>query len=141
MRIFFAVFFLAFFSCRSKTAVPKDIIPVAKMTDLLWDVMLADELVVQRYRTAGEAQKLDTSTVLYQQIVKAHGTTQQEFKKSLQFYEGRPDLLQIIIDSLQNRSMIPAVTYKKDTASSKKDSLSRKLFQRPMVRPISDPSR
>lgn len=139
MRIFFAVLLLAFFSCRNKTAVPEGVLPVAKMTDLLWDVMLADELVTQQYRTANEAHKLDTSVVLYQQIATAHGTTQQQFKASLRFYEGRPDLLQIIFDSLQKRSMMPAVVYKKDSTHKKKDSLNRKLFQRPIVPPLGHP--
>lgn len=135
MRLFFAVLLLPFFSCRSKTAVPEGILPVARMTDLLWDVMLADALVSNRYPTAADAKKLDTSVILYQQITKAHGTTQQQFKKSLQFYESRPDLLQRIIDSLQKRSTIPAIAYKHDSTNQKKDTLDRKLFQKPMLRP------
>lgn len=142
MRIFFAALILLLASCRNKTAVPEGIIPVAKMTDLLWDVLMADELVTQRYRTANEAVRLDTSVVLYQQIAAAHGTTQQQFKKSLRFYQSRPDLLQIIFDSLQQRSTKPAVAFSDasdDTVNREKDSLSRKLFQKPIVPPLRRP--
>jgi hypothetical protein len=135
MRLFFAILSLSLFSCDSKTAVPAGVLPAAQMTDVLWDVMLADGLVSYRYPSAREADKLDTSVVLYQQIAKAHGTTQQQLKKSLQFYESRPDLLQVIIDSLQKRSMTPAAAFNADTGRLKKDSLSRKLFRKPMVPP------
>jgi hypothetical protein len=128
MRFFAAVFLLFLFSCRSKTAVPEGIIPVEKMTGVMWDLALADALVNHRYPTGIEAKKLDTSMVVYQQVAKAHGTTQRQLKQSLRFYEGRPDLLQIIIDSLQKRTLLPVAAYKKD-------SVSRKLFKNPMTSP------
>lgn len=140
MKWFLTILSVALFSCQSKTVVPEGVLPVARMTDVLWDVMLADGLVSHRYPSAREAEKLDTSVVLYQQIVKAHGTTQQQFKQSLRFYESRPDLLQVIFDSLQKRSMVPAIAYKTDDSlRQKRDSQSRNLFKRPMLRPMSNP--
>lgn len=127
MKAVLVAVLLFLFSCGSKTAVPKDIISVNNMTSLLWDVMLADVLASNRY-PSDTAKRFDTSVVLYKQITKAHGTTQQQFKKSMQFYEGHPDLLKIIIDSLQKRSNIPIQAYKKDTASG------RKLFKKPKAK-------
>ena len=129
MRFFAAAFLLFLFSCRSKTAVPEGIIPVKQMTGVMWDLALADALVSHRYPAAGEAKKLDTSVVLYQQVAKAHGTTQQQLKRSLRFYEGRPDLLQIIIDSLQKRALLPTAAFNIDSAKN------RKLFKNPMTAP------
>jgi hypothetical protein len=85
-------------------AVPDDVIPVKEMTNLMWDAMLADELVYQRYPVDTSNIRFDTSIIIYQQIVAAHNTTQQQFKKSLKFYQSRPDLLQVILDSLQQRA-------------------------------------
>jgi hypothetical protein len=119
-----AIFFLV--ACGSKTAVPKGILSVNKMTTLLWDVMAADALANNRY-PVDSFKRFDTSVVLYQQIAKAHGTTQAQMKKSLQFYEGRPDLLQIILDSLQKRTIGPLPAKQKDTLKQK-----GKPFQRPM---------
>lgn len=136
MKLFFATALLLLISCRDKTAVPEGILPVAKMTDVMWDVMLADGLVASRYPTVPDSQKLDTSTLLYQQIAKAHNTTQQQLKQSLRFYESRPDLLQLIIDSLQKRAALPPAAYNNsDSQTAKKDSLSRKLFKKAIVRP------
>ena len=123
MKGFFAVLLFVSFSCRSKTSVPEGILPIPQMTNLLWDVILADGLASYRY-PADTLKRFDTSVVLYQQIARAHQTTQQQFKKSLQFYESRPDLLQIIVDSLQKRSTLPVQAYKKDTL--KKPGLIKK---------------
>jgi hypothetical protein len=105
-------------SCTNKSAVPKDVLPVAKMTDVLWDVMLADALANHRY-PLDTMKRFDTSTVLYQQIANAHGTTQARLKRSLQFYESRPDLLQGILDSLQKRATIPPAARPGDTSRRK----------------------
>lgn len=119
MKFFSILFLFFFFSCASKTTVPNGIIPVKEMTGLLWDVFSADALANYRY-PLDSLKRFDTSVVLYQQIAKAHGTTQQQFKKSMQFYEGRPDLLQLIIDSLQQRSSQPLRTAKKDSLKNLK---------------------
>jgi len=119
MKGFFAlVFLLLLVSCGSKTAVPKGILPVPEMTEVMWDVMAADALTSQHY-PIDSLKRFDTSAILYPEIAKAHGTTQAQLKKSLQFYEGRPDLLQIIIDSLQKRAVMPLATHKKDTTKKK----------------------
>ena len=126
MKKFFSILLLFLLSCGSKTAVPKGILPLDKMTNVLWDVMAADAVVNNRY-PVDTIKRFDTSVVLYQQIAKAHGTTQAQMKKSLQFYEGRPDLLQIILDSLQKRTIGPLQANKIDTLKKK-----GKPFQHPI---------
>lgn len=113
----FAVVLLLFFllACGSKTAVPNGILPVPKMTDVLWDVMLADGLASHRYLT-DSVKRFDTSVILYQEIAAAHGTSQQQLRASLRFYESRPDLLQIILDTLQKRATLPLEALKSDTS-------------------------
>lgn len=107
MRIVVILAVCTLFSCSNKKEVPKDVLPVKEMTNVMWDAMLADELANNRYGYDTSRVKLDTSIVLYQQIMQAHNTTQKQFKKSLQFYQSRPDLLQVIIDSLQKRAEKP----------------------------------
>ena len=119
MKGFFALVFLfVLVSCGSKTTVPEGVLPVSEMTEVMWDVMAADALTSQHY-PVDSLKRFDTSAILYPEIAKAHGTTQAQLKKSLQFYEGRPDLLQIIIDSLQKRAVMPLATHKKDTTKKK----------------------
>lgn len=124
MKALRSLLLLTLLSCGRSTAVPEDVLPVAKMTAVLWDVMLADALATQRY-PVDTTKRFDTSVILYAQIAKAHGTTQIELQKSLRFYESRPDLLQPILDSLQKHGSIPAQANKKDTTKTIKKILKR----------------
>jgi hypothetical protein len=85
MKLAAVISLLFLLSCGSKTAVPEGVIPIAKMTDVLWDVMLADGLVSYKYANDPRSRQFDTSVVLYQQVARAHGTTQQQLKQSLRF--------------------------------------------------------
>lgn len=107
MRFLLIVCFLILLSCTPKAKVPKDILQPPQMTNVLWDLIRADEMVTMQYPVDTGTIRFDTSLVLYSQIAKAHNTTQQQFKQSLQFYKTRPDLLQVIIDSLSNRATLP----------------------------------
>lgn len=107
-------------ACQKKEVkVPEGILPPRVMINIMWDNFIADEIVNARYPVDTGTHKKDTIVILYQQITKAHGTTQQQFKKSMQFYEGRPDLLHIILDSLQNRAMAPLTSDRKDSTKVK----------------------
>jgi hypothetical protein len=109
MRIVVILAVCALFSCGNKKEVPKEVLPPKEMTNVLWDVMLADELANKQYGYDASPVKLDTNIVLYQQIMQTHNTTQGQFKKSLQFYQSRPDLLQVILDTLQKRAEKPVI--------------------------------
>lgn len=113
MRPFLILCICFLIACGKKTKVPEGVLPVPQMTNVLWDLMLADELVSNNYPVDTANVRFDTSIQLYSQIAAAHNTTQQQFKQSLQFYKTRPDLMQVIIDTLTNRSVLPADTTSK----------------------------
>jgi len=129
-KVVVSTFLILLLACGSKTAVPKGLLPVPEMTNVLWDVMLADGLARYRY-PIDTVKQFDTSVVLYRQIAQAHGTTQEQFKKSLVFYESRPDLLQIIIDSLQKRSTI--------SVHALSDTARKRPFKKQLVKPTAIP--
>jgi len=118
MRPFFIVCFIFLMACNSAPKVPDNVLPVQKMTDVLWDMMLADELVVTNVPIDTGTVRFDTSMLLYGQIAEAHKTTQQQFKQSIDYYKTRPDLMKVILDTLNNRATIPP------PATINKDSLS-----------------
>lgn len=120
MRLSLFAVLMLLLSCKAKVKTPEGILPLPKMTNILWDAILADELVNQKYPADTGTIRFDTSVVLYSQVAKAHNTTQQQFQQSLQFYKTRPDLMQVIIDSLTARSVLPTVTTQD---SLRKDSL------------------
>jgi uncharacterized protein DUF4296 len=48
----------------------------------------------------------DKSIELYEQVFRIHNITKNEFQKSLDFYQARPDLLKIIFDSISSRQRL-----------------------------------
>jgi hypothetical protein len=93
--------FLFMAACSNRTGIPSDILPPDSVRGILKDMIIAehysdqyiskDSLVPDKKK--GRQQLLDA-------IFKLHHTTRQEFKKSLSFYESRPDMNKIIFDSL-----------------------------------------
>ena len=119
MRTFLIILFLFLVACNKTPKVPDNVLPVPKMTNVLWDMMLADELVAQQVQVDTGNIRMDTSMILYSQIAEAHKTSQQQFKQSLDYYKTRPDLVKVILDTLNNRATAPSAP-----AQFNKDSLS-----------------
>lgn len=103
MRIFFlSLFIIVFFSCRNEVKVPKDILPGSKMEEVMLDLVKADEIVNQQSYADSAAGIRVKRERLYQKVFKIHKVSKEEFKKSLTFYQNRPDLLKIVLDSMYN---------------------------------------
>lgn len=106
--LFFTVFLAA---CSSNANRPKDVLPPGKMGAVLYDVIQADEFVdFAKYRDS-TYQQLNRRTALYDTVFGLHGVTKNNFKKSLDYYQSRPDLLKDILEDLAKKA--------KDTAGYK----------------------
>lgn len=103
MRIFYLIFFLFLIpGCKNDDKVPKGIISQNEMRKLMWDLMRADAYVSDFIMKDSSRNQKTESTTLYEQIFRIHSTNQETFKKSLAFYESRPDLMKPIGDSLRS---------------------------------------
>ena|SRR5687768_995652 len=94
---------LLFFSCKQKTKVPDNILPVDKMEKVLMDMMLADEFYNQKQIDSATIDSF-SRTNLYKAVFTLHKTNKEEFRKSLNFYESHPDLLKTVLDSLHSKA-------------------------------------
>ena len=102
MRILLFFILAVFFSeCVEKDKVPKGIIPQNEMRKLMWDMMRADAFVSDFIMKDSTRNQKAESAILYEKIFSIHSTTEDIFKKSLIFYQSRPDLLKAITDSLR----------------------------------------
>lgn len=102
MRILF--FLPLFFSaCSGGPSVPKDVIPPAKMEAILYDVVRADEMVDFMQMTDSTFRTFSKRASFYDTIFQLHAVKKEDVSKSLKYYQGRPDLLKVILDSLQNK--------------------------------------
>jgi hypothetical protein len=97
--IFYIVVNLA--ACTDRTSIPNDIIPTDSMQKILKDIIIAGEYSAQYIaRDTLKRDKRKANEDLMDSVFKLHHITRESFKKSLSFYESRPDLNKIIFDSL-----------------------------------------
>ena len=102
MRFFlFIILIISNFGCIRDNKVPKDVIPQNQMRKIMWDLMRADAYVTDFVMKDSTRDKKAESAKLYEKVFDIHFTTREIFKKSLAFYESRPDLFKAISDSLR----------------------------------------
>ena len=102
-------------SC-SSDALPKDVFPPGKMESVLYDVIRADEWVDFSILRDSTYRNFGKRSALYDSIFHIHSITKENFRKSLEYYQNRPDLLKGILDSLHRKtdpSRIDSVKIKK----------------------------
>ena len=93
-------FFVA--SC-SGDEIPKDVLPPEKMGAVWYDLTLADELADFAGITDSTYRKLSKRTGLYDTVLQLHKISKEQYKKSEQFYQGRPDLMKEIFEDLKKK--------------------------------------
>ena len=103
MRLFLFIILIIFtFGCIQDKKIPKDILQQNEMRKIMWDLMRADAYVANFIMKDSTKNQKEESAILYEEIFKIHSITREIFKKSLAFYEGRPDLFKTISDSLRS---------------------------------------
>jgi hypothetical protein len=70
---------------------------------VLYDVMRADEMG-DHVRTKDSSLGIEVYTDAYQQIFGIHKISREDFTRSMNYYEGRPEEFKPILDSIQNIS-------------------------------------
>lgn len=115
MSRFIIGLFLVFLITACKDNIPKNILRPKEMGAVLWDVFRADEMATIYANKDSLYKKTDKRNELYQTVFQVHHISKEEFEKSFQFYQSRPDLLKPILDSLQSQT----------NRSTKSDSLKR----------------
>ena len=131
MRYFLITcFFLLFFSCTNRDKVPDNVLSPKKMQSVLWDMLRADQFVATYVVKDTGLNKKQESIKLYQQVFQIHNISKEKFQKSLEFYQNRPDLLKVILDSIFNnqRTMMERLHQPRHDSLPNLDSLRKKLI-------------
>lgn len=103
MRFFLFIFLATvFFGCIRNNRIPKEVLPQNEMRKVMWDLMRADAYISEFIMKDSTRNQKTESAILYEKIFGIHSTTQETFKKSLAFYQSRPDLFKVITDSLRS---------------------------------------
>ena len=134
MRFFLLIILIiSNFGCIRDNKVPKDVIPQNQMRKIMWDLMRADAYVTDFIIKDSTRDKKAESTKLYEKIFSIHSTTREAFKKSLAFYQSRPDLFKAINDSLridEKKSQDPDEKKPQIDTTLRKMRLNKKLIEK-----------
>ena len=132
--LLFITLILLTFGCIQDKKIPKDIIPQNEMRKIMWDLMRADAYVATFIMKDSTRNQKSESAILYEKIFDIHSTSREAFKKSLAFYESRPDLFKAISDSLRSdeRRALEYQTEKKPELDTtlRKIKLNKKLIEK-----------
>lgn len=128
--VFLFFFCLLLGSCNNKE-VDSDILPATKMQLILSDLMKADQFISDFRVPNDTIMDRDVESIkLYQRVFALHDITKVQFDRSLAYYQSRPDLLKVIMDSISKPVIVAPVqttppvdsTLKKDSLLLRKDS-------------------
>ncbi|MBI1341383.1 MAG: DUF4296 domain-containing protein [Terrimonas sp.] len=102
MKPFYLIFlaFLMIFSCTNRKKVPSGILQQEAIKNIMWDLARADQFVSEFVSKDSALDPKQERLRLYGEVFALHKTTKEKFEKSVSFYESRPDLLKIVMDSL-----------------------------------------
>lgn len=90
-------------SCSSRQEIPEDVLKQPQMQAVLWDMLRADEFIANYVKNDSLNKMKDESIRLYENIFRIHKTNQKQFVRSIMFYNGHPELLKPVLDSLESR--------------------------------------
>lgn len=120
--IVFSLILLAV-ACTNKDKVPSDVLAQEKMEKVMWDMIEADRFSAQFLERDSAAKKniKVENLKLYERVFQHHKISKEEFLRSFRFYLSRPDLNNVIFDTMSARSeRRRAEMYKSDTAKAVK---------------------
>ena len=72
-----------------------------KMTEVIWNLIKAEEYVNYFVMKDSSRNKKEESIKLYEEVFRIQGTSLQQFRKSMTYYQERPYLLKVLMDSLR----------------------------------------
>lgn len=87
-------------ACQSTTTVPKGIIQLNAMKELMWDIAQVEGYATQHIANDSTKKLKDETLVLYQKVFALHKTTKENFVTSIKYYEVHPPKHKILLDSL-----------------------------------------
>ncbi|MBM3915613.1 MAG: DUF4296 domain-containing protein [Sphingomonadales bacterium] len=90
--------------CCSDKKVPSGVLPPDKMQEVVWDMMRADQFVVGFVLPKDSSLQRETEKIKwYNRVLAIHKVSERQFKESFRYYQTRPDLMAVIMDSISRK--------------------------------------
>ena len=104
MRLIILILLIFAFSCGRKDKVPEGVLEPAKMEKVMTDLLMSESFA-ESYLLIDTSKKRDEwFTGELNKVLAVQDVTQDQVRKSLDFYKTRPDLFKVIIDSINARA-------------------------------------
>lgn len=103
MKWFFGWYCLMLLSVGCSRTVPRNIIKQDKMQDVLTDILLAEGFAENFLLIDTSKRRDEWFAGEYSKVMAIHKITQDQFRKSLDYYKSKPDVFKVIIDSVNQR--------------------------------------
>lgn len=104
MRLIILIMLISAFSCGRKDKVPEGVLEPAKMEKVMTDLLMSESFA-ESYLLIDTSKKRDEwFTGELNKVLAIQDVTQDQVRKSLDFYKTRPDLFKVIIDSINARA-------------------------------------
>ena len=104
-RLCLLVFFVSCIVSCGGDQKPRDVLPESRMETVIWDMVQADEFI--NNFVLKDSNKVNVSAErykAYERVFAINNTNREQFKKSYEYYSGRPGFTRKIFDSLAARS-------------------------------------
>ncbi|RYZ23799.1 MAG: DUF4296 domain-containing protein [Chitinophagaceae bacterium] len=125
MRIATILFCAFLFACKKKDGRPADVLPPQAMSRVMRQVFLADEWVAVRSERDTSLPVFRTNIALYRGILRKEKITEDQFRKSLRWYQDHPTELRPVMDSMIKGPVLE-VKPPADTISSGEQQLNQR---------------
>ena len=100
--------------CQRSQTVPSDILSPDKMEAVLFDMLRSGNLVNNFILTKDSTlPKEQTHIDWLNKVLTFHAVSEQQFKKSFTYYQGHPELLARVMDSISKREEDPLIKIRK----------------------------
>jgi hypothetical protein len=104
MRLIILILLIFAFSCGRNDKVPEGVLEPAKMEKVMTDLLMSESFA-ESYLLLDTSKKRDEwFTGELNKVLAVQDVTQDQVRKSLDFYKTRPDLFKVIIDSINARA-------------------------------------
>lgn len=99
------LFILSLFTaCSSKGKIPPGVLHINAMKPIVWDMIVTEQNIAATDPVRIDSFKLPLLAG-YEKVFAVHKIDKNTFYKSFDFYEAHPDLLKVLMDSVNSYGM------------------------------------
>jgi len=87
------------------TSSDSDVLAEDRMARVMWDMIQVDELATLHLAKDTSKTEKKERVQLYQKVFQLHKTSVKQFSKSFAYYTSHPDIMKLLIDTLEARGV------------------------------------